>query len=91
MHREHWGWDWPGEDGKEVLEVGAGRAAWLEWVGLHGWCGKGCIAGVGRGFIISVGRAAWLEWVEASLQVWVGLYGMTGTVNYMTYDNVVEI
>ena len=36
MHREHWGWDWPGEDGKEVLEVGAGRAAWLEWVGLHG-------------------------------------------------------
>ena len=27
--------------------------------GLHGWCGWGCMAGVGRGFIASVGGTVW--------------------------------
>jgi len=43
--------------------------------GLHGWCGRGCMAGVGRGF----------------MQVWVGLYGITGTVNYMIYSDTIKI
>jgi len=41
--------------------AGVGGATWLEWVGLHGWCGRGCMAGVGRGFIASVGGAVWYE------------------------------
>lgn len=39
--------------------VGVGGAACLVWEGLYGWCGRGCMAGVGRGFIASVGGAAW--------------------------------
>lgn len=71
--------------------AGVGVTAFLVWEGLHGWCGKSCVAGVGRGFIVSAGRAAWLGWVEASSKVLVELYGMTGTMNYMTCCDVVEI